>query len=141
MTLLPEDSCIEQTPRYVPVIHLHVVNPHSLHINESPIMYDRVSPPETFLTNYVSSCSHPVQTSFDSHHLVIIIYLIPITSRVRISIVTMHILFLSTDVFFPENTMPTHHIQFISYIINFHSSIHSLSISISTISIKLHYFI
>jgi len=44
----------------------------------------------------------------------------------------MHILFLNTDVFFPENTMFTHHIPFISYIINFHSSIYSLSISIST---------
>jgi len=55
-------------------------------------MYDRVSPPETFLTSYVSSCSHPVQTFFDSHNIVMIIYLILITSRVRISIVIDQIL-------------------------------------------------
>jgi len=79
-------------PRYAPVIHLQTVNPHSPHTNESSIMYDRVSPPETFLTSYISSCSHPIQTSFDSHHLVMIIYLIPITSRVRISIVIDQIL-------------------------------------------------
>jgi len=52
----------------------------------------------------------------------------------------MHILFLNTDIFFPKNTMPTHHIQFTSYIISFHLSIHSLSISIPTISRKLHHF-
>jgi len=58
-----------------------------LHTNKSSIMYDKVSPPETFLPSYVSSCSHPIQTSFNSHHLVIIVYLIHTTSRVRISLV------------------------------------------------------
>jgi len=51
----------------------------------------------------------------------------------------MHILF--TNVFFIENTMSAHHIQFISLIIDFHSSIHSLFISISIVSIKPHHFI
>ena len=55
-------------------------------------MYDKVSLPETFLTNYISSCNHSVQTSFDSHHLVIFIYLILITSIVWISIVIKRIL-------------------------------------------------
>jgi len=49
--------------------------------------------------------------------------------------------YFSTHVFFPENVMPTHHRQLISYIIKLHSFIHSLSISISIISRKLHHFI
>jgi len=68
--------------------HPQTMNPHTKWI----INHVRVSPPETFLTSYISSCTHPVQTSFDSHHLVVIIYLISITSRVRISIVIDQIL-------------------------------------------------
>ena len=61
--------------------------------------------PQTFLASYISSYSHPVRTSFDSHHLVLFIYLIPNTSRVRISIVIDQILrqctsyYISTQVF------------------------------------------
>ena len=66
---------------------LWTINLHNPQINESIILYDKVSPPETFLTNYILSYIHPVQTSFNSHHLVMVIYLIPITSRVRISII------------------------------------------------------
>jgi len=40
------------------------------------------------------------------------------------------LLLLNTNFFFPKNTVFTHYIQFISYIISFYSSIHSLSISI-----------
>jgi len=105
------------------------VNPQSP-INESTILYDNVSPLETFLSNYISSCNHPIQTSFDSHHLVMLIYLIPITSRVRISIVIDHILrqctsyYISTWVFSFLKILCLDHrphiFQIMSYIITSH---------------------
>ena len=97
-------------------------------------MYDKLSPPKSFLTSYISSCSHPVRISFNSPHLVIFIYLIPITSRVRISPYwadrqTMHILLnLNMSIFFIENIMSQSQtiFQIILYISTFHLCIHSL---------------
>jgi len=63
---------------FAPIVQLQTVNPHNHQINESTILYDKVSPPEFVLISYISNCSHSVQTSIDFHHLVIFIYVIPI---------------------------------------------------------------
>jgi len=96
-----------------------------------------VSLSKTFLVSYILSCSHLVRTSFDSHHLVLLIYLIPNISKIRISIVIEHILrqftsyYISTRVFSSLKIPCLNHrpyiFQIISYILTFHSYIHTLS--------------
>jgi len=94
---------------YAPVIQLQTVNPqNSQSMNQQSCM-TRLVP---FPTNYISSYRHQNQTFFNSHHLVMLIYLISITNRVKISIVIGYIFkqctsnfILTLSIFFSKNTI------------------------------------